>query len=307
MSGDLPRDEIRADRAHLREALEEKLRAEFRPDLANRIAKCGLAVHLRCTECGRTKECQSRCDLKWCPSCQHALAARTSERYARIMAKVQWPLRVTLTAQNYDYAEPSAVRHLRRAWGKLRRLRWFRNRVRGGVVGFEITDTGNGYHAHAHALFDCQWFAVTVLCPRTGSDKRTWSSRGRAAAREVSEQWSLCCGRPASMQVRRVWRRDAGDIRPALAECLKYATKGTDLAKSGRPAAPLIDQVDKTRMVTSFGTLFGLPEFKRRRPEPIPCECGSVGTFLPDELVPAHVRRCTSMASPNPRAPRCGG
>lgn len=277
-------EDVRSDRFELRDKLAARLRAEGRLDLANRLVKCGKRLTLRCAACTAGVETFTRCDLKWCPSCQHALAARTADRYARIMHAVQWPLRVTLTAENFAYDCSNAVRELRRAWGKLRRLRWFVAKVRGGVVGFEVTDTGKGFHVHAHALFDCKWFAVTTTAPRVGADKETWKKKARAAAKEVAQQWSLCCGRPASMQVRRVWTRDGGDIRPALVETLKYSTKGSDLVESARSASAIIDQLDRTRMITSFGTCHGLPEFKRQRSAPKMCACGC-SEWLPEDVL----------------------
>lgn len=279
---------IADDRIQLRKELLAKLRKEGRTDLSARLAKCGEPITLRCTGCTAGRECFTRCDLKWCPSCQHALASRTADRYRRIMDKFQWPLRVTLTAKNFAYCDTDATRTIRRAWGKLRRLRWFKRAVKGGVTAFEITDTGKGFHVHAHALFDCRWLAVTKTAPRIGATKEEWAKAGKIAAREVGEQWSLCCGRPASMQVRRVWTRDDGDIGPALAETVKYSCKGTDLVKCSN-AGRIIDQLDGTRMITSFGSCFGLPEFRRRRSAPAMCQCGCT-SWLPEAVMEMQVK-----------------
>lgn len=276
---------IVADRAACRGRLSEKLIDEGEHDYARRLGKCGMPLRLVCVCCGILKDVVTRCDLKWCPSCQHALAARTADRYARIMTLCQWPLRVTFTAKNYAYGELSGLRDLRRAWGKLRRLRWFRRRVPGGVLGFEITDTGKGYHVHAHGLFDCRWLAVDECEPARTCSRDTWKKKAKAAASEVAEQWSICCGRPASVQVRRVWKRDGFDLGPALAETLKYSVKGTDLADSDRPAGPIIGMLDGTRMITSFGTFHGKPECKRVRLAASPCECGAVGSLMPEDAV----------------------
>lgn len=268
----------------MRGKLATRLREEGRLDLASRLSKCGNRLTLRCAACTDAIETFTRCDLKWCPSCQHALAARTADRYCRIMAKIKWPLRVTLTCKNFGYEETDAVRKLRRAWGKMRRLRWFRRHVPGGVVGFEVTDQGKGFHVHAHGLFDCRWFAVTTNPPGIGADKETWKKKARAAASEVAEQWSLCARRPASMQVRRVWTRDEGDIRPALMETLKYSTKGSDLVEGALSASAIIDQIDRCRMITSFGTCFGAPELKRVRSAPKMCKCGC-SEWLPEDVL----------------------
>ena len=137
---------------------------------------------------------------------------------------------------------------------------------------------------HAHALFDCRWFAVSATAPKIGAGKDVWKKRGQEAAKEVAEQWTLCCGRPASMQVRRVWSRDGRDIGPALAETLKYACKGSDLVTTARSASAIIDQLDRCRMITSFGTMHGKPEFRRQRSAPAMCKCGGCD-WLPEEVM----------------------
>jgi hypothetical protein len=202
------------------------------------------------------------------------------------MAHVRWPLFVTLTAQ-HELGDAMTLREHRRAWGKLRRLRWFRSRVRGGVVAWEVTSGANGLHVHAHGLFDCRWLSVVESAPRVGATREQWQRKQKAAAREVSEQWSLCCQRPANMKVRRVWSADQGDIRQALIEVVKYAVKGSDLLDDETHASTIVDQLDGTRLITSFGTCFGQPDFKRQRSAPRMCTCGCT-QFIPEEVLLAR-------------------
>ena len=101
---------------------------------------------------------------------------RTADRYARIMQHVQWPLFVTLTAKHAE-GDAMNIRQHRRAWGKLRRLRWFRSKVKGGVVAWEITQGDHGMHVHAHALFDCRWLSVNETAH--ASEQRANSGRAK--------------------------------------------------------------------------------------------------------------------------------
>lgn len=297
---------LKDERHAVRRELVAKLEDEGAFDLAERLAKCGQRIRLVCNCCGDLKDTLTRCDLKWCPACQHHLAAQTAERFANICGggNIQWPLLVTFTAKNFGYREPWPVRETRRAaqtiktsvspvrwirtvaWSeRLRRQLWFRSKVKGGVLGFEVTDIGNGFHVHAHALLDCKWLSVTETAPRIGSTRDQVKKKGARACKEVGDQWELCCQRSASVDVRRVWTRE-NDIRQALVEVVKYSTKGVDLVKSPRPAAPLIRLLDGCRMVTSFGTMFGRPECKRVRGMAMPCEaCGKVGTLAPLDVV----------------------
>lgn len=273
----------------MRAALIVRLDGEERGDLASRLAKCGQPMTLRCTGCTEPRNVFTRCDLKWCPSCQRALAARTADRYARIAADLQWPLFVTFTVQHGKEDAADFIREVRRAHTKLRRLRWWKRAVRGGVVAFEVTHGQHGWHPHAHALIDCRWLAVTTTAPRIGADRAEWARRGKAAAKEVAEQWSLCVGRKGSVKVRRCWTDSSGGIGGAVHEVLKYSVKGTDLLEIEEPVSPLIDVLNRTRLVASWGTMYRHAGIKRQRSAPAMCKCGC-SDWLPEEVLEIKLR-----------------
>lgn len=267
-----------------RAALRIKLEGEERSDLAARLAKCGQPLTLRCSGCTAGREVFTRCDLKWCPSCQRALAARTGDRYTRIAAEAQWPLFVTFTVQHSSEDPVSLIRDVRRAHTKLRRLRWWKRAVRGGVVAYEVTKGANGWHPHAHALIDCRWLAVAETAPKVGANRDEWARKGKAAAKEVGEQWSLCLGRRGSVKVRRCWTDNSGGIGGAVAEVLKYSVKGSDLVAMEGDVSPLIDVLDRTRLVASWGSFYRHPAVKRQRSAPAMCTCGCT-EWLPEDVL----------------------
>lgn len=274
----------RLRRAESRRLLIARLEAEGADDLASRLEKCGIPIPLVCTGCGEVSAPLSRCDRKWCPSCAPKLAAVTVAKYKVLTGEMNWPLFVTFTTENYE--EPD-VRPLRRAWGKLRRLRWFKSRVKGGVAAFECTNNGNGWHWHIHALIDCHWLAVDVIPPPKTAAKSAWVSRGKIAAKEVAEQWELCTGRKSSVHVRRVWKRDGGDVTKATGEVLKYAVTAESLLQVKGDIAPMLRLLAGTRLVTSFGSCFGKAPKAPSRP-PLMCKCGC-SDRIPEKLVP-HTR-----------------
>lgn len=277
MSENLPPIELRAE-------LITRLDSEGRADLASRLAKCGRELVLRCAACTGARHVYTRCDLKWCPSCQRAIAARTAERYARIAQDCQWPLFVTFTCEHDCDDDVDLLRSVRRAHTKLRRLRWWKKAVNGGVVSFEVTNKGtNGWHPHAHALIDCRWLAVSESCPKRGLDKARWKAKARRAVAEVAAQWSLCLGRTGSVKVRRVWTGDDGSISAAVHEVLKYSVKGSELCAVEEPVAGLIDVLDRTRLVCSFGSFYRHPAVKRQRGAPAMCGCGCT-EWCPEEF-----------------------
>lgn len=274
----------------LREKLIERLEEEEAHDLARRLEKCGQELHLVCTCCGEYSQAETRCDLKWCPSCQRALATRTSLRYEGITKSLRWPLFLTLTTKNFDEDEEDGfdfVRHIRRGFAKLRRLRWWRGCVKGGVASIEVTNTGNGWHPHLHALVDCKWLAVRESAPRIGASKEEWEAKAERNAKDIAEQWSLCLGgRPGSAVFRRVWKRDGGDAKPITTEVLKYSAKGSDLVKVEGRVAPLIRMLMASRLVTSWGNCYGHPAAKRPKPVPSMCRCGATGSRIPESCIP---------------------
>jgi len=276
----------------LREELITRLDSENRPDLASRLAKCGQPLRLLCNGCLAPREVFTRCDLKWCPSCQRAIAARTAQRYAAIASECQWPLFVTFTCEHDVDDDVALLRSVRRAHTKLRRLRWWKKCVAGGVISYEVTNKGaNGWHPHGHALIDCRWLSVTESTPGRGADAATWKRKARRAVEEVAAQWSLCLGRRGSVKVRRVFAGDDGSIGAAVHEVLKYSVKGSELVSAPVPIAGLIDVLDRTRLVCSWGSFYRHPAVKRQRSAPAMCGCGCAD-WAPEEFHEStHVMR----------------
>lgn len=273
-----------------RTAIVSRLQAEGRIDLAARLLKCGQPLTLRCCDCTTPRLVMTRCDLKWCPTCQRALAARTAERYGTISDSCQWPLFVTFTVKHSSADEVALIREVRRAHTKLRRLRWWKRAVKGGVVAFEVTRGKHGWHPHAHALIDCQWLAVTVGHPSRTASKAEWIARGKQAAREVAAQWELCLGRVGSVKVRRCWTDRSGGIRGAVAEVIKYSVKGTDLAECDGEIGPMIDVLNRTRLIASWGTFYRHAAVKRKRTAPAMCPCGCAN-WLPEAVLEMQLTR----------------
>ena len=218
---------------------------------------------------------------------------------------MRWPLLVTLTMPHQmDTSCPSDVRKLRRALGKLRRLRWFLRAVKGGITSIEVTGGDNGWHPHAHMLIDCRWFAVTVPEPDYRTPRDKFKASFKRARKEVAEQWALCLGETRRLQVA------ISRARPQAArEVLKYAVKPQELAESPLPLAPLLDILRVTRLVSAFGSVRScrLAELQVQKASERPgvvCACGcseSLPSFVVDRIneirkIEKDRRRVVSMA-----------
>lgn len=232
------------DEAHV--WLEDKLRAEDRDDLADVLKRCRVPLHIECLCCGRKKTVQKGCKKRWCPHCGPRVTAARYARVAPIAARMQWPLAVMLSMTNpKDIA--GCVRRLAAAFRKFRRLKFWRETVRGGFVGYEMTHNANGVHIHLHALIDCRWLA---LCTPEPTRRHTADERARLlkmAQAELATAWAACLGQSTAV----VWARRAD--RNALTETLKYPFKPADFPKLKCRTSEIIDEIDAGRNVASFG------------------------------------------------------
>jgi hypothetical protein len=259
-----------------------RLHEEEAHDLTEGLAKCGLPFELTCTSCGELHLCERRCSKKWCPVCVRRIATKRSLKFKAAVAAMKWPLFVTLTMRNVDDLSFDAVRKLRRAFGKLRQRKLWKAHVLGGAASIEVTNIGNGWHPHLHAILDCEWLAWKTPKPKASDSRGQKVALCEKAAKELEEVWSRCLNqKTASVKVKRT-----NDV-DVVQEVLKYSVKGSDLVESPEPVAPIIRCLEATRLVTTFGTLFGkrLAKSEEAPRAPLMCKCGASGSFLPQEVI----------------------
>lgn len=238
-----------------RRQLLARLDAEGAEDLADRLRKCGLTFPLWCSGCGHRHDAETKCNRKWCPSCAPKRANERARKMRLAVRQMRWPMHVTLTMQNVplDEAPRTLLRSLMKSFARLRRMKIWTNRTKGGVVSVEITDKGNGLHPHLHALIDCEWLALKTPPPHRGDTAETLREKFRCAAQELQGAWAKCLGQetPPSLWIRRC---DAG----AADEVMKYALKTEDALNCQGEIAPVLRMLDAVRTVATFGSLRGL-------------------------------------------------
>lgn len=157
--------------------------------------------------------------------------------------------------KNVEDLNLGAVRQLRRAFGKLRHRKFWKGKVKGGVAAIEVTNTGNGWHPHLHAVIDCRWLADKEIEPRPFWSREEKAKAFEAGARSVEKVWAKLLKQPtASIFIKRA------NKHTILKEVVKYSIKGSDLASCGGEIAQLIDAMEGTRLLTTFGSVFGIGE-----------------------------------------------
>jgi hypothetical protein len=220
--------------------------------------------------------------------CAPKISGERIAKYSYAAARMQWPLAVTLTSPNTPTAD-GAIRRFRSSLSKFRRTKFWSGTVKGGLVSFEVTNTGKGWHVHAHALLNCRWLALATRAPRRGDSKTTVKGLCQAAHHELSEQWARCLRQPeAVVWVERAWGK-------ALLETVKYAIKPADLLRCKDQVAPIIREMHRLQLVNGFGDCYGLTkEWKAEaKANKLPCncdKCGQTTDWLPTDVLNMRLR-----------------
>ena len=184
-----------------------------------------------------------------CPFCASARAAKSVERYLERFNVVTEtkpdliPVMLTLTVKNGDDLSERfehlvksfrAYQQRRRDW--LKKGRGFNElcRADGGVFSYEITNKGNGWHPHLHA----------VLLVDSYMDVEA-----------LSREWEAITGDSKIVDVRKLQPKD-GSLANAFQEVFKYALKFSDMSLEDNLTA--YDTLIGKRLQGAFGSLWGV-------------------------------------------------
>ena len=273
----------------IRERLRDRLSEEGRYDLARVLDRCAEPVKMQCICCRVPMLVDRGCAKRWCPVCAPKITAKRLDRLSRIAPRMKWPLSVTLTMKNLEHGA-ECITQLKDAFRKFRRTDFWSDRVKGGVVGFEVTHRGRGWHPHLHALVDCRWLAVETPEPTRYMSRRQIEHLCRRAQNELSEVWGAYVqGSKASVWANRAYGK-------ALSETLKYAIKPSDLLTCKCDAGDMIDELDRGRLMGTFGNchacskeFVGMEEAVLNERE---CrDCGAKKSILPDDALVRMMER----------------
>lgn len=230
-----------------------KLRAFGRVDDARILEDCH--THYTVAVCGGCKSVQkfpNRCDNFFCPECQPRLSQDRKKAVEWWTRSVSQPKHVVLTVKNIRDLTKSHIKEFRRWFTNLRRSK-FAQHWAGGFYSIEVTNEGEGWHLHLHALINAHWIDSFGL----------------------SEAW-----KKATNGFGRIVKVKDARGENYLAEVTKYCVKGVQLAAwKPEQIATFIDAFRGVRTFGVFGDLYGMRtkfrefwlQVRNSRPK---CSCG---------------------------------
>jgi len=110
-------------------------------------------------ESGEVRVVSQACHLRWCPMCASGRQYRIAEAVKPWIQKASYPKMLTLTMRHNDEELGDQITYLYDCFRGLRKLKYFRDRVLGGVWFFQIKLSKNDglWHPHLHCLLEGKW------------------------------------------------------------------------------------------------------------------------------------------------------
>jgi hypothetical protein len=230
-----------------------KLRSVGLGEVASRLEWChSIFTVAQCTACGTVQKFPNRCDQFFCPECQPRLQSDRERAVKWWTREISQPKHVVLTCRNVFDFSPGHVDEFKKWFTNLRRSAFAKN-WDGGFYRLEVSNRGNGFHLHLHALINARWIDQFQL----------------------SEKWKkITNGQGEIVKVKAVYGESY------LKEVTKYVVKGAELAAwTPEQIAMFIAAFDGKRTFGVFGSLYGKRTqfaewFKQIRDAKPPCKCG---------------------------------
>lgn len=215
--------------------------------------KCGVEeIYATCRDCGHFERFYFSCNRKWCPLCNHKLSSARAERI-RLWAKhITQPKHVVLTMRNFPVLTRAKIRAFQKALVCLRRQDVWAE-ARGGCCSIEVTNSGQGWHLHAHILVDAIWIDAAKL--------------------------AVCWGALVGQSFGIVKVKDVRGME-YVQEVAKYCAKGSEMASwDGNQIWEFISAIKGVRFFAAFGSLRDSrraveAQLRFTRLERKKCECG---------------------------------
>lgn len=123
------------------------------------------AFFVRHKTTGQVKVQGCSCRLRWCPLCIKSRKFVIKNEVCSWVKKLKKPKFLTFTLKHQDRPLRDTVKDLYKYFRNVRRTKWFKKNVRGGVWFFQITKskTDGLWHPHIHCLVDSNFLPKNDL------------------------------------------------------------------------------------------------------------------------------------------------
>jgi len=229
---------------------------------ANDIRDCARTyLRYRCADCHAERDLALSCHQRLCPICSYARRNRILATYHTALAEVKTPKMLTLTYHSQKDLTKDLIRQCHRQFAEFRHTRLWKDAVRGGITGFELTYGEAGWHPHSHSLIDADYIPVV----------------------ELSREWRKHSDGAMVVHIKAVQTQDG------VEEVVKYTAKATSFYATPSLVRQYLDATRKTRFLTTYGS------FYRASDPPPPKEPTKTGynPFLEHSLIPPGAPRLT--------------
>lgn len=144
------------------------------------------------------------CRLRWCPLCSSTRSAYLSDAVTLWLRDHPRPKLLTLTLAHSEESLDSQIIRIYASFRDLRRARFWKSAVRGGIWFFQIKIGARDglWHPHLHILLDSEYIPHALLKPawkRITGDSDILDIRIVRKARIAAEYVSRYCSRPAKL------------------------------------------------------------------------------------------------------------
>jgi len=240
-----------------------KIDPEHRQGLA--LAACHtVQTSKSCKSCDKVSTFWNRCERRFCPICARRLARERNQQFQFWFQRIARPKFLTLTMRNCAVLGDGLWR-IKRAWKSLRRSKLFES-VRAGLWSIEVTNQGNGWHVHLHAVLSSDYIDQAL----------------------IEQAWSRRIGQAQSIVDIRQLKGDR-----AAQEALKYSVKPTEMVNW--TDAMLLEYLAETETLRMFGVWGDLHAQRSEytewiadlRAESSACECGCNNWRILDQPDPS--------------------
>lgn len=170
------------------------------------------------------------CKLRWCPLCIRTKRFFITQNVAKWLSTVKKPKLLTFTLKHQDVSLRESVQDLYKYFRNVRRTKWFKKNVRGGIWFFQVTRSKNDgfWHPHIHCLVDSNFLPKNTL----------------------SELWELVTGDSKIVDIRAI-----KDIKKTAEYVARYVAAPCRLSDfSVDDAVEIVQTMDGRRICGTWGT-----------------------------------------------------